>query len=119
MAEVKHLANARELIQRVQVGLVGLVGVLLIVGLANFMIRNARSDDTTLSGNYEASAGGTPTTSANGSAATPASEPLADLGVTPSNDPSLSATPAVPDLEPDPRLSTPMDRDPRQAQPRR
>lgn len=126
MADVNQLRERRESIQRIQFGIGGLVVVLLIVTLANIMIRNARVDDPTLMSVKDGAvapaanaAGGAPNTN----------EPLADLGVTPSSDassapaasdPAVATTPAVPDLEPDPKLATPMDRDPRQqAAPRR
>ena len=105
--------SKRETIQRIQVGFLGLLGVLMIVGLANVMTHNARLDEG--SGTAAIDGAVNPGASTNASAAAPSNnEPLADLGVTPSNDPALSTAPAVPDLEPDPRLTTRMDRDPRQ-----
>lgn len=125
MADVNQLRERRESIQRIQFGIGGLVVVLLIVTLANIMIRNARIDDPALM----PVADGTIAPATNAAGAAPkGNEPLADLGVTPSsdtavapaaNDPAVATAPAVPDLEPDPKLATPMDRDPRQAAPRR
>lgn len=112
----KDRTSTREMMQRVQVGLVGLLGVLAIIALANLMTHNARVDDSSLSVSRDnMSAADAPPNSAAATAPASNNEPLADLGVTPSSDPTLGATPAVPDLEPDPRLTTPMDRDPRRA----
>ncbi|WP_443971734.1 hypothetical protein [Sphingobium sp. CR28] len=117
MAQTKVLDTTREMVQRVQVGLAGLLGVLAIIGLASLMTRNARVDDSGLAMSKEGAAiADAPSNNAIISPAVIPNEPLADLGVTPSSDPSLTAPPAVPDLEPDPRLTTPMDRDPRKAQ---
>lgn len=117
MAQTKQLDATREMIQRVQVGLAGLLGVLAIIGLAGLMTRNARVDDSGMTVSRESAViADSPSNNAVISPAVIPNEPLADLGVTPSSDPSLSAPPAVPDLEPDPRLTTPMDRDPRKAQ---
>ena len=103
----------REELQRIQVGLVGLAAVLLVVTLANLVIDNARKDavsDATavaieqgIAGVANATAGMTPA---------PPSEPLADLGVTPTVDGGTPVTtPSVPDLQPDPRLRQRMDQE--------
>ena len=108
-----QLRAHREELQRVQIGLVGLAAVLLVVTLANLVIQTARNEagldtastDQTLQPNGQVNSSG-------GSLAGP-SEPLADLGVTPSTaDP---VAPSVPDLEPDPKLRERMDRDPNQS----
>lgn len=92
-----------------QIGLVGLAGVLLVVTLANLVIQTARGDGLV-------DANGAPTeqaaSGANAGANAEPSEPLADLGVTPTAD---TAAPSVPDLEPDPRLHKRMDRDPKRS----
>lgn len=117
VTHAKQIDATREMIQRVQVGLAGLLGVLAIIGLATLMTRNARVDESGLTVSREsATIADAPSNNAIISPAVIPNEPLADLGVTPSSDPTLSAPPAVPDLEPDPRLTTPMDRDPRKAQ---
>lgn len=117
MAQTKVLDTTREMVQRVQVGLAGLLGVLAIIALAGLMTRNARVDDSGLTMSKEGtSIADSPSDNTVINPAMIPNEPLADLGVTPSSDPSLTAPPAVPDLEPDPRLTTPMDRDPRKAQ---
>lgn len=97
--------------QRIQIGIAGLCGVLLLVGLTNVIIDNVRKENVL----DTAQAGGAGEAPSNSSALGPLSEPLADLGVTPAQDSRSSAMP-VPDLEPDPRLQKPMDRDPRQHQ---
>ncbi len=126
MADVNQLRERRESIQRIQFGIGGLVVVLLIVMLANIMIRNARLDDPSLMTGADGAMA--PAANATMNAAPSSNEPLADLGVTPTSeasaptgasDPTVATTPAVPDLEPDPKLTTPMDRDPRQAAPNR
>ncbi|MBT2188008.1 hypothetical protein [Sphingobium nicotianae] len=110
MALRNELRAHREELQRVQIGLVGLAAVLLVVTLANLVIQTARGDGPGSNGApVEQVASGT--AGANG-AAEP-TEPLADLGVTPTAD---TAAPSVPDLEPDPRLRKRMDRDPKQSQ---
>jgi hypothetical protein len=100
----------QEGLQRVQIGLTGLAGVVLLVGLANIVIDKARIDQRSLPPAV------VPTITAgnalNAAAAQPR-EPLAELGVTPSAE---QASPAqiVPDLQPDPSLNKPMDREPAQ-----
>lgn len=90
-------------LHRVQIGLTGIAGVILLVGLANIVIDKARMDERTVPPPV------VPTVSAdNGNAVSPR-EPLAELGVTPSADQSGQV---VPDLQPDPALNKPMDHDP-------
>ncbi|RVT42424.1 hypothetical protein ENE74_07300 [Sphingobium algorifonticola] len=91
-------------LHRVQIGLTGLAGVILMVGLANIVIDKARLDEQTMPPPV------VPTVSADtaNAAATPR-EPLAELGVTPSAEQTGQV---VPDLQPDPALDKPMDRDP-------
>ncbi|MFZ2998077.1 hypothetical protein [Sphingobium sp.] len=89
----------QEGLQRVQVGLTGLAGIVLLVGLANIVIDKARMDDAALPPPV------VPTLSANAVAA--AKDPLAELGV----QPAPEQAPIVPDLQPDPNLRKPMDRD--------
>lgn len=100
--------SRREMVRRIQVGGAGLGGVLLLVGLTNVLVDNIRKDGV-LTGAVVIEDG-----HASNAVAKPSSEPLADLGVTPAQD-TGSQAPAVPDLEPDPRLQKPMDRDPRQS----
>lgn len=105
MAEQSETPTRRETVQRVQVGLIGLGAVLLVVAFANVIVKTVRPEGAqalTASGQAAADAGTT-----NGTA----TETLEDLGVTPKSDQSVG--PSVPDLEPDPRLSKPMDQDPK------
>lgn len=104
--------SRREAMRRIQVGAAGLGGVLLLVGLTNVLVENIRKDGIAAPGAV-ADGSGAP---ANVAVAPPPGEPLADLGVTPASDSSTAQAPAVPDLEPDPKLQKPMDRDPRQGQ---
>ncbi|MCE7795865.1 hypothetical protein LWE61_04740 [Sphingobium sufflavum] len=107
--------SRRESIRRIQIGAAGLGGVLMLVGLTNVLVDNIRKDGG-LSGGTDVMGGLVATNSAE-AVAKPPTEPLADLGVTPTADAGTQqAAPAVPDLEPDPQLQKPMDRDPRQAQ---
>ncbi len=86
--------------------------MLLVVTLANLVIQTARTDGSQ-DGSTVVQAGANATNAAAGGAAS-SSEPLADLGVTPSTD--APASPSVPDLQPDPRLAKPMDQDPAASQ---
>jgi hypothetical protein len=104
MAEQSDTPTRRETVQRVQIGLIGLGAVLLVVAFANIIVKTIRPDATqTLTASGQAQPDGT----TNGTT----SEPLEDLGVTPKSDQPVGAS--VPDLEPDPRLSKPMDQDPK------
>ena len=89
----------QEGLQRVQIGLTGLAGVVLLVGLANIVIDKARVDDPSVPPPT------VPTLDVN---AVAPKEPLAELGV----QPAPEQAPVVPDLQPDPNLQKPMDRDP-------
>lgn len=118
-ARKPDLRSHREGLQRIQIGLVGLATVLLVVTLANLVIDSARKDnagDATAAAIEQGIAGVANATAA--SAPTSTSEPLADLGVTPTADSAAPVvTPSVPDLEPDPRLRERMDQDRDGAQP--
>jgi len=117
MPRRRELRAHREELQRVQVGLVGLAGVLLVVTLANIVIQTARTESASdiAAGTLDSLNGGGQLANASGG-----NEPLADLGVTPTTEQvgaePAPALPSVPDLEPDPRLSKPMDRDPQNRQ---
>lgn len=88
----------QEGLQRVQIGLTGLAGVVLLVGLANIVIEKARIDDPAVPPPT------VPTLDVN---AVAPKEPLAELGV----QPAPEQLPLVPDLQPDPNLKKPMDRE--------
>jgi hypothetical protein len=68
-------------VHRLQFGLFGLCGMLLLVGLANIIMNHARLADTAQ----------LPETAVAGSTKTKASDPLADIGVVPASDPSAAA----------------------------
>ncbi len=120
MAPKNQLRAHREELQRVQIGLVGLAGVLLIVTLANIVVDSARRDNAseTVSAEGAAINDGVLGSNMAGLPKTAGNEPLADLGVTPTTE--GSATPVlpspVPDLEPDPQLRQRMDQDPQRSQ---
>lgn len=114
MTQQSDLRTRREAMQRVQIGLVGFAVVLLVVALANIVVSSVRPDgEQGLASQQGEGASG----SANMTGAD-SNEPFADLGVTPKSDAAEAspAAPSVPDLEPDPRLSRPMDQDPKPAQ---
>lgn len=107
MTDQSDTPTRREAMQRVQVGLIGLGGVLLVVAFANVIVNTIRPDATQV-----LVAGGQPGVDAGTTNGT-STEPLEDLGVTPKSDQAVGAS--VPDLEPDPRLSKPMDQDPKKS----
>tara|TARA_R110000782_G_scaffold167129_5_gene259182 strand:+ start:33686 stop:34060 length:375 start_codon:yes stop_codon:yes gene_type:complete len=96
----------KEGIQRIQIGLSGLAGVVLLIGLANIVVDNVRRDDAAQDATEAVN--GAENTSAPFVAADAErpTEPLAELGVTPAQE---SAAPVVADLQPDPNLRQPMD----------
>lgn len=102
--------HRKESIKRIQVGLTGLAGIVLLIGLANVVVRNIRDGDksgpagvSTVAVNAEDAANGV------GS-----HEPLAELGVAPAAD---KVPQVVPDLQPDPQIRKPMDREPAHTNP--
>ena len=69
-------------VHRMQVGLFGLAGMLLLVGLANIIMDRALlGDDATAASS--AAAASAAKVSSEGAAASPANDPLADIGVVP------------------------------------
>ena len=69
-------------VHRMQVGLFGLAGMLLLVGLANIIMDRALiSDDATAASS--AAAASAAKVSPEGAGASPANDPLADIGVVP------------------------------------
>ena len=69
-------------VHRMQVGLFGLAGMLLLVGLANIIMDRALlGDDATAASS--AAAASAAKVSPEGAAASPANDPLADIGVVP------------------------------------
>lgn len=99
--------------QRIQIGLTGLAGVVLLVGLANIVINKAAvREDAAVDGSP-------PMLVAPGNTALPEGEPgpepLAELGVTPAlpdNSDDNRSRQVVPDLEPNPAINKRMDREP-------
>lgn len=119
--------NGQDTMQRIQVGVVGLVAVLLVVSVANFVLQRASDEQSAIeqiqaealenAGRIAAEAEPPPV-----QVQTPA-EPLAEMGITPAPVqeeevvepvPTIPGTRAqvVPDLEPDPKLEAPMDKEP-------
>lgn len=70
-------------VHRLQIGLFGLAAMLLLVGLANIIMERARQAEA-----------GAPAASVAAEAASPKSDPLADIGVIPSPDAEKPATTA-------------------------
>lgn len=103
--------RGKEMIKRIQIGLTGLAGVMLLVGLANIVIQKAGVDVSATDG---APPQVVPTIGANAIDDT-AAEPLAELGVTPppseegNSEQAKAPGQIVPDLEPNPALKKPMD----------
>lgn len=96
------LSHRKEGIRRIQIGLSGLAGVVLLIGLANIVVNNVRRDDATAGASADNADNGSPS----GTDDKP-TEPLAELGVTPSHD--SSSDPVVEDLQPDPNLRERLD----------
>lgn len=103
---MQKLTQNKEGIQRIQVGFSGLAGVILLVGLANIVVDNARKERAGEEISADSSVSAIPVT---GSTVKPA-EPLVELGVTPASD--AGSQQVVADLQPDPNLREPMDRPP-------
>lgn len=114
------MSERNDTMQRIQVGVVGLVAVLLLVSVGNYVSSKA-SDEESAIADILAEAGdtvdGIPEEEA-------LAEPLAELGMTPAPEPEEEKPKAtapnagaksqtVPDLKPDPKLEAPMDQEPR------
>lgn len=114
------MSDRNDTIQRIQVGTIGIVSVLLLVSVANFFVSQA-SDEQTANEEIQAESGDILPESIGGEDEAPA-EPLAELGITPAPEPEeeilqpaqpkTGAGQVVPDLKPDPKLEAPMDREP-------
>lgn len=103
---MQNLTQRKERMQRIQIGLSGLGGVVLLVGLANIVVDNARKERA---GEEIVTDSVDSTIPVTGSTVKPA-EPLVELGVTPASD--SGSQQVVADLQPDPNLREPMDRPP-------
>lgn len=110
----------RDIYKRLQVGVIGLVSVLIFVSIANFIVGRAADEEPAIA----ATEGPTGPEQFASPEEETKKEPLAELGVTPApeneaaTDPAGAVPPAtknqiVPDLEPDPKLEKPMDRETR------
>ncbi len=96
-------------------GLGGLAAVVLLVSLTNIIIENVRQEEAAADAQQAAASATDVAEVVNMAEPAQSSEPLADLGVTPVQEDEVDAgaVPAVvPDLDPDPALRKPMDRDP-------
>ena len=103
--------------QRIQIGLTGLAGVVLLVGLANIVIEKAAVDEDAATAGIDGAPPMLVSPAANATAPVgePGPEPLAELGVTPAlpdNTDANAPGQVVPDLEPNPALNKRMDREP-------
>jgi hypothetical protein len=78
-------------VHRLQVGLFGLAGMLLLVGLANIIMDRAMISDNATAASTAASVAAAKVSP--GAAQTPANDPLADIGVVP--DMPAAASPAA------------------------
>ncbi len=122
--EQKDTGNRQDTVQRIQVGVVGLVAVLLLVSVANFVLQRA-SDEQSAIEEIQAEAADRSREMVQEVAPVPTpapAEPLAELGITPAPVPEDevvqpvptvpgSRAQVVPDLEPDPKLEAPMDQE--------
>lgn len=120
----KEAGNRQDTVQRIQVGVVGLVAVLLLVSVANFVLQRA-SDEQSAIEEIQAEAADRSREMVQEVAPVPTpapAEPLAELGITPApvpEDEVVQPVPSVPgsraqvvpDLEPDPKLEAPMDQE--------
>lgn len=96
----------KEAMQRIQTGLTGLFGIVLLIGLATVVVDTVRRDDVS-EADLSVAANVAAAEAINGAP----SEPLAELGVTPSAEEEAGGS-VVADLKPDPNLKKPMDRAP-------
>lgn len=111
-------SRSKDMMQRIQIGLTGLAGVVLLVGLANIVINKAGIDADVAATGIDGSPPQVVATTGNAVDSVP--EPLAELGVTPpppdsatqAQNPQTAPGQVVPDLEPNPALNKRMDREP-------
>lgn len=115
--------DRQDTMQRIQVGVVGLVSVLLLVSVANFVLQRASDERSAIEEIQAESAGAAGELVREPEEPAAPAEPLAELGITPAPAPEeveeapLVAPPGssgqvVPDLKPDPKLEAPMDQEP-------
>lgn len=96
------LSHRKEGIRRIQIGLSGLAGVVLLIGLANIVVNNVRHGDAAADAAENADNG-----SPSSTAQDKPTEPLVELGVTPAHE--NPDEPVVEDLQPDPNLRERLD----------
>jgi cytoskeletal protein RodZ len=120
MGRETEMNDRQDTMQRIQVGVIGLVAVLLLVSVANFVLQRASDERTAIEEIQAESIDATRELAAEPEPA-PA-EPLAELGITPAPAPEeIEEAPVpvapdargqvVPDLKPDPKLEAPMDQE--------
>ena len=80
-------------VHRMQVGLFGLAGMLLLVGLANIIMDRAKISDNAPTASAAAAVAAAKVSP--GAAQTPANDPLADIGVVPDMPAAAGATPGA------------------------
>lgn len=120
----KNKSDSQDTIQRIQVGVVGLVAVLMVVSVANFVLQRASDEQSAIEEiQAEAIDSSGRLVIENEPAPAPTlapAEPLAELGITPApvqEEEVVQPVPVnpgtrsqvVPDLEPDPKLEARMD----------
>lgn len=112
--------DRQDSMQRIQVGVIGLVAVLLLVSVVNFVFQRASDEESAIE-EIQAEAMDSTRGLAEAEEEAPA-EPLADIGITPAPAPEEeqpreadivipSEGQIVPDLKPDPKLEAPMDQE--------
>ncbi|GAB5487946.1 MAG: hypothetical protein Pars2KO_15160 [Parasphingorhabdus sp.] len=115
------MSDHQDTMQRIQVGVIGLVAVLLLVSVVNFVFQRASDEESAIE-EIQAEAIDSTRGLVQAEEEAPA-EPLADIGITPAPAPEEDAMretdipvstegQVVPDLKPDPKLEAPMDQEP-------
>ncbi|HKR16947.1 hypothetical protein [Rhizorhapis sp.] len=106
-------SRSKDMMQRIQIGLTGLAGVVLLVGLANIVIEKAAVDEKAAAVDGSPPMLAAPSSNAMAPDAEQRSEPLAELGVTPASPGNGDGTTqVVPDLQPNPAIRNRMDQEP-------
>lgn len=114
------MSNRQDSLQRIQVGVIGLVAVLLLVSVVNFVFQRASDEESAIEA-IQAETIDSSRGLAEVEEELPA-EPLADIGITPAPAVEEEVIPetdieaskegqVVPDLKPDPKLEAPMDQE--------
>lgn len=108
------ITRRREAMQRVQFGLAGLLAIVVLIALASIIANNVRASEKAAA---EQAVPAANVATAVPVPATEPTEPLADLGAAPAQSDQTVAPDdpppvTVPDLQPDPKLNKPMDKEP-------